>query len=114
MRESLENMAGTQLGSCLVCIFERMGSRASRVRFFVCFIACDNKLITIFLPIDLPVLIEPVVNLGLSVEGVAEVGRPGGGNPELLLVGAEDVVDQLLVLSLVVVLNNAEVSCSSA
>lgn len=59
---------------------------------------------------NLPVLIEPVVDLGLGVEGIAEVGGSGGGNPELLLVSAEHVVDQLLVLSLVVVLDNAEVS----
>jgi hypothetical protein len=39
------------------------------------------------------VLIEPVVNLGLGVKGVAKVGGSGGGNPELLLIGAEDVVD---------------------
>lgn len=62
----------------------------------------------------LPVLIEPVVDLGLSVEGVAEVGWSGGGHPELLLVSAEDVVDQLFVLSLVVVLNDTKVSHGGA
>lgn len=61
----------------------------------------------------LPVLIEPVVDLGLGVNGVTEVGGSGGGDPELLLVSAEEVVDQLLVLSLVVLLDDAELSGSS-
>ena len=59
---------------------------------------------------SLPVLIEPVVNLGLSVEGITEVGRSGGGNPELWLISAENVVNQLLILSLVIFLDDAEVS----
>jgi hypothetical protein len=59
---------------------------------------------------NLPVLIEPVVNLGLGVNGVSEVGGSGRGNPELLLVCAEHVVDQLFVLSLVVVLDDTKVS----
>jgi hypothetical protein len=59
---------------------------------------------------SLPVLIEPVVNLGLGVEGITEVGWSGGGNPELLLISAEDVVNQLLILSLVVFLDDTEVS----
>lgn len=58
----------------------------------------------------LPVLIEPVVDLGLGVKRVAKVGGSGGGNPEFVLISAEHVVDQLLVLSLVVVLDDAEVS----
>ncbi len=64
--------------------------------------------------IFLPVLIEPVVDLGLGIEGIAEVGGSGGGNPEFVLIIAEHVVDQLLVLSLVVVLDDAEVSDSRA
>jgi len=62
----------------------------------------------------LPVLVEPVVNLGLGVEGVTEVGGSGGGNPEFVLIIAEQVVNQLLVLSLVVLLDDAEVSGSRA
>jgi len=62
----------------------------------------------------LPVLIEPVVDLGLGVNGVTEVGGSGGSNPEFLLVGAEHVVNQLLILSLVIFLNDAEVSESGA
>lgn len=58
----------------------------------------------------LPVLIEPVVDLGLSVDGVAEVGGARRGNPELVLIHAEDVVDELLVFALVVLLDNAKVS----
>jgi hypothetical protein len=58
----------------------------------------------------LPVLIEPVVDLGLGVNGVAKVGGSGGSNPELLLISAEHVVNQLLILSLVIFLNDAEVS----
>ena len=62
----------------------------------------------------LPVLIEPVVYLGLGVEGVSEVGWSGGSNPEFVLISDEHVVSQLLVLSLVVVLDNTEVSESGA
>ena len=58
----------------------------------------------------LPVLIEPVVDLGLGVKRISKVGRSGGGNPEFVFIIAEHVVDQLLVLSLVVVLDDAEVS----
>ncbi len=62
----------------------------------------------------LPVLIEPVVNLGLGIEGVSEVGWSGGSNPEFVLISDEHVVSQLLVLSLVVVLDDTEVSESGA
>jgi hypothetical protein len=58
----------------------------------------------------LPVLVEPVVNLGLGVEGISEVGWAGRGNPEFVLIIAEQVVYQLLVLSLVVLLDDTEVS----
>ena len=58
----------------------------------------------------LPVFVEPVVNLGLGIKRVAEVGGSGGGNPEFVFIIAEHVVNQLLVLSLVVVLDDTEVS----
>jgi len=59
---------------------------------------------------NLPVLIEPVVNLGLGVKRIAEVGGTGRSNPVHRSVSGEDVVSQLLVLSVVVVLHNAEVT----
>ena len=65
---------------------------------------------SVFCNSDLPVLIEPVVDLSLGVKRVAKVGGSGGSNPEFVLISAEHVVDQLLVLSLVVVLDDAEVS----
>jgi hypothetical protein len=58
----------------------------------------------------LPVLIEPVVDLCLGVNGVTEVRGSGRSNPEFLLISAEHVVNQLLILSLVIFLNDAEVS----
>ena len=64
--------------------------------------------------VSLPVLIEPVINLGLGVDGISEVRGARGGDPELVLISAEHVVDQLLVLSLVVFLNDTEVSSGTA
>ena len=60
------------------------------------------------------VFIEPVVWLGLGIEWVAEVGWPGGCNPEHWLVSAKNVVNELLALSVSVVLQDAEVSGSNA
>ena len=58
----------------------------------------------------LPVLIEPVIGLGLGIEGIAEVAGAGAGHPVHGAVGQGKVVDQLLVATLVVLLHNAEVS----
>jgi hypothetical protein len=60
------------------------------------------------------VLIEPVINLGLGVDGISEVGWSRGSNPELRFFSAEHIIDQLLVLSLVVFLDNTEVPASLA
>lgn len=62
---------------------------------------------------DLPVLIEPVVDLGLGVERISEVGGSRRGNPEFVLIIAKQVVDELLVLSLVVFLDDTEVAEST-
>jgi hypothetical protein len=51
-----------------------------------------NPRISFFSP-HLPVLIEPVVDLGLGVDGVPEVGGSGGSDPEFGLFSAVDVVD---------------------
>ena len=59
---------------------------------------------------NLPVLIEPVVGLGLGVEGITEVGRAGGGDPVHWAIVELEVVDQLLVSPLVVLLHDTEVS----
>ena len=56
----------------------------------------------------LPVFVEPVICLGLDVQRVAEVRWPGRRHPELLGLSDQQVVDQLLVLSLVVLLHDAE------
>lgn len=61
--------------------------------------------------IILPVFIEPVIDLGFGIKRIAEIGWSGGGHPELWLLVYEQVIDQLLILSLVVVLNDTEVSC---
>jgi hypothetical protein len=55
------------------------------------------------------VLIEPVVDLGPRVEGVSEVGRSWWGDPELVFLVDLEVVDELLVLSLIVLLDDSEV-----
>jgi len=55
------------------------------------------------------VLIEPVVGLGLGVNGVTKVAGSARGNPVVGAVGDKQVVDQLFVLSVVVVLENTEV-----
>ena len=60
--------------------------------------------------IDVPVLIEPVVSLGLGIERVAEVGWAGGSDPVVGTICHQEVVDKLLVSPLVVLLHNAEVS----
>ena len=59
---------------------------------------------------NLPVLVEPVVGLGLGVKRVAEVGGAGGGDPVHWAVVELEVVDKLLVATLVVLLHDAEVS----
>jgi hypothetical protein len=58
------------------------------------------------------VLVEPVVVLGLGIKRIAEVRGAGGGNPEHIAVGSEKVVSQFLVLTLVVLLHNTEVTGS--
>ena len=60
------------------------------------------------------VLIEPVISLGLGIEGVSKVGWSGGGNPVSWSLGTEEVVNKLLVLSIVVFLNDSETSGLSA
>lgn len=56
------------------------------------------------------VLIEPVVNLGLGIEGIAEVRRARGGDPVSGPVRAENVVSKLLRFTVVVFLQDTEVS----
>ena len=56
------------------------------------------------------VLVEPVVWLGLGVQGVPEVRWPRRGHPVHWSVCAKHVVDELLALSVSVVLQNTKVS----
>ena len=58
----------------------------------------------------LPVLVEPVVGLGLGVEGIAEVARARRRDPVHGAVVQQEVVDQLLVAALVVLLHDSEVT----
>ena len=58
----------------------------------------------------LPVLIEPVIGLGLGIKRVAEVRGTRGSDPVLGRIVQQEVVDKLLVSTLVVLLHNAEVS----
>ena len=67
-------------------------------------------LIVLILLIPKSVFIEPVVCLCLGIEGVTEVGWSGRSNPVHWLVCAEYVVDELLALSISVILQDAKVS----
>ena len=58
--------------------------------------------------VNLPVLVEPVVGLGLDIERIAEVGGTRRGDPELLSLVDQQVVSELLVLALVVFLHDTE------
>ena len=62
----------------------------------------------------LPVLVKPVVGLGLDVEWVSEVGWTGRSHPESVFVFNCKSIHQLLVLSLVVVLHDSEVPHSAS
>jgi len=73
----------------------------------------SNFVITVLL-VPRSVLIEPVVGLGLNVKRIAEVGGTGRGDPEHLAIGLEQVIGKLLVLSVVVILHNTEVTLSSS
>mmetsp|Transcript_24605 Transcript_24605/g.38213 ORF Transcript_24605/g.38213 Transcript_24605/m.38213 type:complete len:206 (-) Transcript_24605:145-762(-) len=55
------------------------------------------------------VLIEPVVDLGLGVERISEVGGSGGGNPVHGSVRGQEVISQFLILPLVILLDDTEV-----
>jgi len=55
------------------------------------------------------VLVEPVVGLGLNIERVTEVGWAGRGHPESVPVLQSEAVDELLVLSLIVILHDSKV-----
>jgi len=57
-----------------------------------------------------PVFVEPVVDLGLGVERIAEVGGSRWSDPVGWSFGTEDVIDKFFILSLVIFLNNSEVS----
>ena len=72
-----------------------------------------DLVVSVFLVPD-SVLIEPVISLGLGVEGISKVGWSGGGDPVSWSLGTEEVVNKLLVLSIVVFLNDSETSGLSA
>lgn len=59
---------------------------------------------------NVPVLVEPVVGLGLGIKRVAEVGGAGRGDPVHGAVSQLEVVDQLLVSALIVLLHDSEVA----
>ena len=88
-------------------------------------IAADNKslhhvdlssfdFVVFILFIPQSVLIEPVVNLCLAVNGISKVGWSGGCHPEFRFFCHEQVINQLFVLSFVVFLNDTEVSACLA
>jgi hypothetical protein len=79
--------------------------------FIVFILLVPYSILTFSAPlICLPVFIKPIVYFGFSVERVAEVGGTGRCDPELLLFSAQQVVNEFLILSLIVLLDNPEVS----
>ena len=60
------------------------------------------------------VLIEPIVGFGLRVEGIAEVGWTRARHPVHGAVVQQEVVDKLLVSSLIVLLHDSKVSDGSS
>ena len=88
-------------------------------------IAADNKtlhhvdlssfdFVVFILFVPQPILIEPVVNLCLGVNGISKVGWSGGCHPEFRFFCDEQVINQLFILPFVVFLNDTEVSASLA
>ena len=59
---------------------------------------------------NLPVLVEPVVNLGLGIKWVAKVGWARRSHPVHWSVGSEEVVSELLVLALIILLEDSKVA----
>jgi len=68
----------------------------------------DLVILVLFVPKT--VLVEPVVNFGLSVKRVAKVGRTRRGNPVHVTVSGKEIVSQLLVLAFLVLLHDTEVT----
>lgn len=62
---------------------------------------------------NLPVLVEPVVDLGLDLKRVTEVGGAGRGNPVHRAISGQQVVCQFLVLAIIVLLHDTEVTVGS-
>ena len=60
----------------------------------------------------LPVLIEPVVSLGLGIEGITEVAGARRRHPVHGTVIEKEAIRELLVAALVVILQDAEVAAS--
>ena len=67
---------------------------------------CSLHLVGVYLP----VLVEPVIGLCLGVKRVAEVAGAGRSHPVVGAVRQQEVVDKLLVATLVVLLHDAEVT----
>ena len=74
--------------------------------------ALDVVVAVLFVPKS--VFVEPIVNLCLHVERIAEVGGAGGCNPVHGAIGGKQVVGELLVLSFIIVLDNTEISSGSS
>lgn len=55
------------------------------------------------------ILVEPVVDFCLSVNGITEIRRPRGSNPELWLFRNQQIIDEL-VLALIIFLDDAKIS----
>lgn len=56
------------------------------------------------------VLIEPVIGLSFSVKWIAEIWRSWWSNPISWSLSAKEIIDKFFILSLIVLLNNSEIS----
>jgi len=63
---------------------------------------------------NLPVFIEPVVDLGLDVQWVSEVRGAGRSDPVHISISSQQVVGQFFVSALVVLLTQSKVASSLA
>lgn len=60
------------------------------------------------------ILVIPVINLGLGVEGVSEVWWSWGSNPVVWSVSSQEIVCKFPVFSIIIILDNSELSRLSA
>lgn len=59
---------------------------------------------------NLPVLVEPVVNLSFGIKRISEIAGTGGSDPVHWTISCKQVVGEFLVLAVVILLHNSKVA----